>query len=181
MHTPPDVMHMSNKGLLKTTLLTLTIALVLLITLVLPAEFGIDPLGSGRLLGLDRLQAQASEPAPANRLWTGEGPFKSDTLTLTLLPGQGAELKAVMEAHAPISFHWTSEGGPVHVDMHGEAENAAPGEYTSYWLDDALTSASGSLRAPFKGTHGWYWENRGSQAVTIRLNTAGFYRTLYMP
>ncbi|GAA0690667.1 hypothetical protein GCM10009104_16780 [Marinobacterium maritimum] len=181
MHTPPDSAHLSSQGLLKTTLLSLLVALLLLFTLVLPAEYGVDPLGTGRLLGVDQLQVQSQEVDSPTRLWRGEGIFKSDTLTLTLLPGQGAELKAVMEADAPISFHWTSDGGPVHVDMHGEAENAAPGEYTSYWLDDARTAASGNLRAPFKGTHGWYWENRGDRAVTITLSTAGFYRRLYMP
>lgn len=181
MYTPPDSVQLSSQELLKTILITLLIALALLFTLVLPAEYSVDPLGTGRLLGVDRLQAQAPQADSTPRLWRGEGNFKSDTLTLTLQPSQGAELKAVMEAGAPINFHWTSEGGPVHVDMHGEAEGAAPGEYTSYWLDDARTTASGNLRAPFKGTHGWYWENRGDQAVTITLNTAGFYRSLYMP
>jgi hypothetical protein len=29
--------------------------------------------------------------------------------------------------------------------------------------------------APFDGTHGWYWRNRGEATVTIVLQTSGFY------
>ena len=29
--------------------------------------------------------------------------------------------------------------------------------------------------APFEGIHGWFWANHGSEAVTVTLNTAGFF------
>jgi len=45
----------------------LAVAVVLLFVAVLPAEYGIDPLGTGRALGLVRSDAAVAnvEPAPA--------------------------------------------------------------------------------------------------------------------
>ena len=35
----------------------------------------------------------------------------------------------------------------------------------------------GIYTAPFAGIHGWYWENLTEQAITITLNSAGFYKS----
>ncbi|NCI46686.1 hypothetical protein [Sediminibacterium soli] len=43
------------KKIIKATVLSLIIGFVLLITAVLPAEFGIDPTGAGKLFGFNRL------------------------------------------------------------------------------------------------------------------------------
>lgn len=43
------------RKLLRSTLLALAIAALLLVTIVLPAEYGIDPTGVGRVLGLTRM------------------------------------------------------------------------------------------------------------------------------
>ena len=52
-------------------------------------------------------------------------------------------------------FTWTTEGGPVNFDMHGERPNAGD-EFTSYWQDKQQTNGHGSFVAPFAGAHGWY-------------------------
>jgi hypothetical protein len=64
----------SGASLLKATLLALVVAGIVLVTMVLPAEYGIDPLGTGRALGLDDLyaakaevEAQAAAPAAPPR------------------------------------------------------------------------------------------------------------------
>ena len=41
--------------LLRSTLIALAVAVALLVTVVLPAEYGIDPTGVGRVLGLTRM------------------------------------------------------------------------------------------------------------------------------
>ena len=46
------------------TVAALIVACVILVTVVLPAEYGIDPLGTGKALGLGDL-ARATEPAQA--------------------------------------------------------------------------------------------------------------------
>ena len=45
----------SSKQLIKSTFLALVVALVLLITCILPAEYGVDPTGIGRSLGLTQM------------------------------------------------------------------------------------------------------------------------------
>ncbi|MEN8261428.1 MAG: hypothetical protein ABFS02_12755, partial [Pseudomonadota bacterium] len=38
--------------------------------------------------------------------------------------------------------------------------------------------SSGSLKAPFEGSHGWYWENRGRHPAIIALSTSGDYEVI---
>lgn len=45
----------SSRQLLRSTLLALAVAALLLVTIVLPAEYGIDPTRAGRVLGLTRM------------------------------------------------------------------------------------------------------------------------------
>ena len=49
----PEIGELPNKKILnRATLIAATIAAVLLVTVVLPAEYGVDRTGVGRLLGL---------------------------------------------------------------------------------------------------------------------------------
>jgi len=56
----------SMKALVTATLVALAVAAVILVAFVLPAEYGIDPLHTGRALGLTDL-AGANEAAPATK------------------------------------------------------------------------------------------------------------------
>lgn len=98
----------------------------------------------------------------------------------TLQPGEGAEIKASMRKGEQFVFAWTAEGGKVNFDMHGERPNAGD-EFTSYWKDTQQTGAHGAFVAPFDGTHGWYWRNRGNKPVAVKVKVSGFYETLYRP
>jgi len=196
----------STARLLKATGIAAIVATLVLITTVLPAEYGIDPTGIGTRLGLTAMSApdadtvsnnatavpaatRPSKPtsAPAagaaveTTLLTRHGAaFRRDTQSVTLAPGEGTELKTRMKAGDAFVFHWVADAA-VSVDMHGERVGAKEGEYTSYWLENAQSSASGSFTAPFDGTHGWYWENRGSAPVTIKLDLSGFQQELFNP
>ncbi|QID19935.1 hypothetical protein G3580_18805 [Nitrogeniibacter mangrovi] len=176
----------SNRRLVKATLVALAIAGALLVTTILPAEYGIDPTGVGKATGLTALhasgvEAAAGEPTARGPLREIGTPYRSNTLTVPLAPHQGAEIKAVMDQGQGFVFQWKAEGGPVYVDMHGEPPDAPQDVFTSFRVAESLAGASGSFTAPFKGVHGWYWENRGDTPVTIHLQTSGFYETLYMP
>ena len=60
----------SSESLLKSTLVALLAAIVILVTIVLPAEYGIDPTRIGRVLGLTQMGAikmQLAEEAAADR------------------------------------------------------------------------------------------------------------------
>ena len=191
--------HASTPQLLKATGGALLLAAIILITTVLPAEYGVDPTGIGRALGLTAL-SEAPETAPAapaspaaaaetpaaaaapidTQVVRRDTPFKTGEMSLTLQANQGAEIKARMAAGDSFVFSWTSSGGAVNFDMHGEKPNAGD-EFTSYWKDRAQTSGHGSFTAPFAGSHGWYWKNKGTEPVTITVKVAGWFEGLYLP
>lgn len=52
-----EIIHpvLAKKKIIKALIIALVIAVVLLVTAVLPAEYGIDPTGTGKLLGFSRL------------------------------------------------------------------------------------------------------------------------------
>lgn len=178
----------STKSLIKATGVAAIIGLLVLIIAILPAEYGIDPTGLGQKMGLTMLsQASAAEVVPksaagSNNLlapstgpvWKTQNTLSSDTTTVTLKPDEGLEVKATMNAGDRMVFSWVSEGGPVNFDMHGERFNDG-NNFTSYWQGRNEPAAKGAFEAPFDGTHGWFWRNRGEETVTVVLQTSGFY------
>lgn len=212
-HPPQHPHKLPTHGqLFKATLIALAIATLLLVTVVLPAEYGIDPTGAGKRLGLDGMgkngnskpaapaaavvPAPATAPTSANAASSGtaspnsgaseptvvrrDTPFRSDAMSITLQPGKGAEIKTAMSAGDHFVFTWSAEGGPVNFDMHGERPNAGD-EFTSYWKDKAKSQGHGSFTAPFAGSHGWFWANKGTAPVTVTVKVSGFYEKLYRP
>ena len=202
-----DISDLTGKGLpssatlLKASAVALLIAAVVLTLVVLPAEYGVDPTGIGARLGLTAMSdpddidlveesspvANTEESAPAESLsvldavWKRNSAFRNDEMSLTLKPGEGAEIKALMNVGDRMMFTWASEGGSVNFDMHGEALNAGKDEFTSYWKGRDENAAHGAFVAPFAGTHGWYWRNRGNAPVTVRVQTSGYYEKLFKP
>ncbi len=70
MNAAPTTDLPSSRSLLRSTLIAGGVAMVLLITVVLPAEYGVDPTGVGRVLGLTEMgtikTALAREAATAD-------------------------------------------------------------------------------------------------------------------
>jgi hypothetical protein len=200
-----DIAHLdrhalpSNAQLLKATAVALVIAGIVLVTAVLPAEYGLDPTGIGRRLGLTALSAapeaiaasvggngfedslSLSSASAISPVWRAPAGYRTDELSLTLQPNEGVEIKASMADGERFVFTWSAEGGAVSFDMHGEKLNSATGEFQSYWKGGNATSGHGEFEAPFAGTHGWYWHNGGDKPVVIRVQTSGFYEKLYRP
>ena len=193
---PPKVSP-SAATLLKATGIAFVVAAIVLIVFVLPAEYGVDPTGIGARIGLtamnepqDEADASSTEAIVSSAVtpisvldaaWRAEQPFRTDELSLTLAPNEGGEIKALMQVGERLVFTWTSEGGGVSFDMHGEALNAAKDEFTSFWKGRNESSGHGAFQAPFAGTHGWYWRNRGTAPVTVRVKTSGYYEKLFEP
>lgn len=178
--------------LLRATAIAVVVAAIILITIVLPSEYGLDPTGIGRRLGLYRAPAVVTEiavtsdgdegaAAPGATLVRKKNPYRSDEMSLVLESGEGAEIKAVMAGGDRFIYTWTSEGGPVDVDMHGEPLNPADGEIPSYFKEEEQSGDNGVFRAPIAGRHGWFWQNLNDTPVTIRLKTSGFYERLMRP
>jgi len=178
--------------LLKATGIALLAAVAILITTVLPSEFGIDPTGIGKAMGLTALSATNAEAAklpvsvaasvpavqtPSATVSKSDIPLRSDELSLTLKPGEGGEIKSTMRKGEQFVYNWAVEGGSVNVDMHGEKPDAGE-DFTSYWKGKQLSTDQGNFVAPFDGTHGWYWRNRGETPVTVKVKVSGFYEKL---
>jgi hypothetical protein len=188
-----DVEVPSARSLAVATLLSAIVAGVLLVTVILPAEYGVDPIGAGRALGLYRepaagvdaetaaAAAHGTMPAGTATLTRSPVPYRSDEMSLVLKPGEGGEIKAVMAAGQHFVYKWTASGGTVDVDMHGEAFNPTGEEATSYWKDEYQPGDQGIFTAPVAGRHGWFWQNLNDDPVTITVTTSGFYERLMRP
>lgn len=165
----------------------LLVAGLALVMFVLPAEFGVDPLGVGRRTGLldlgltgqqvDALNAAAASgnaggqtPAIAAR----DKPFQHETVQFALAPGEGMEYKYRLDRGQALLYSWTATV-PVEFEAHAEPDGAPRGYAQSYEKGTNRTSASGTLTAPFPGIHGWYWKNPTDQPIMVTLSTSGFY------
>lgn len=167
----------------------LLVAGLVLVLFVLPAEYAVDPLGVGRLTGLldlgvtgrqvAELNATAAARAgaagePTSVIVPAERPFQQETVTFAIAPHEGMEYKYRLAAGEALLFSWSATG-PVNFEAHAEPDGAPKGYAQTYEKGTAVPSASGTLRAPFTGIHGWYWENTTGQAITVTLSSAGHY------
>lgn len=161
-NTPP-----SKKNILIASAVSLLVALLVLFSFILPAEFGADPLRTGQIFGL-------------NALALDENPFeeqliahKSDYVEFVLGPFESVEYKYLLDAEASMVFSWVADG-ELYYDMHAEPAGLGE-EYAESFEQGTGESRMGSFHAPFTGIHGWFWENRGSQTISLQLHSAGFY------
>ncbi|HHJ3239855.1 TPA: transmembrane anchor protein [Vibrio parahaemolyticus] len=200
----------TTKQLVRSTFIALGTAIVLLITVILPAEYAIDPTGMGRALGLTEMgeikaqlaqeaeedqsnsavvaatKAVQNEPVKAKpevapqqlevsstkpEVAVAVEPVWKDKIMLSLKPGQGAEVKLVMEKGQIAQFEWTSKGGPVNYDTHGDGN----GNSISYEKGRGVPDDQGELEAAFTGNHGWFFRNRNDKIVMVILKTNGDY------
>lgn len=146
----------------------LAVSALLLVVAVLPAEYGIDPLGTGRVLGLLDLAEGGG-----GTILKQEEDFRTDAVEFVLGPYQSVEYKYRIEEGASMLFSWKATR-QVMYDFHGEPDGAPQGYAESFEKREG-DRANGTFVAPFSGIQGWYWENKGGGEVSISLTTAGFY------
>ncbi|ROQ43375.1 hypothetical protein EDB94_2831 [Marinobacter sp. 3-2] len=209
----------STAKLIRSTIMAAIVALVLLVTVVMPAEYALDPTGAGRLLGLTEMgeikgqlaneaaadetaqlvgvqsagatkppepDASATEttaaPEPVAEQTIKEEPLPEpaqeplwqDEVRVVLAPGEGTEFKLTMKEDAVARFSWTSEGGPMNFDTHGDGS----GQSISYEKGRGVPEDKGELVAAFTGNHGWFFRNRNDNDITLVLRTGGDYGEL---
>ena len=203
----PDALPTSST-LLRSTVFALAIATILLVTVVLPAEYGVDPTGVGQVLGLKRmgeikvalaLEAEADAAADAAALAaeeeasrafaessevspvnapSSEGTGSLEMAELVLQPDEGKEIKLAMREGAIVHYEWWTVGGGVNFDTHGDPPNPPAGFSHSYSRGQDRTSDEGVLTAAFDGLHGWFWRNRTREVVTVTLRVEGDFQEL---
>src|SRR6056297_2746217 len=189
----------SSAQLIRSTVIAAASAVVILVTVVLPAEYNIDPTGIGGVLGLaemGEIKTQLAEEAEADRLLelevTGgdqssfldgifglfvgaahaqEAEVWRDETTFTLAPGDSAEWKLVMTEGQSAQYRMIVEGGRVNFDLHGHGS----GQSVTYEKGRGSTGSEGAILAGFDGEHGWFWRNRDNTDVTVTVQVRGEY------
>lgn len=174
-------------------------AAMLLVLVVLPAEYGIDPTGIGGAMGLTAISAPTKKlevrdvvggnekvreiavpdpgqpiplPNPAViQLKQVDPPTRS--LTVVLQPDQQTEIKAIMDSAQVILYSWKADG-EVYTDFHGHDPSMGEG-FVRYEEQQTGHEGHGSLVAPFSGEHGWYWLSLSDKPVTITLKVTGYF------
>lgn len=199
----PDLASLPGaRQLLRSTLLAAVVAALLLVTVVMPAEYGVDPTGAGSVLGLKAMGeaklalakearevtanpaaapasaavAQAPVAAPATAA-SQAGATRSDEKSFLLKPGQGVEVKLAMRQGARVEYSWEATDGVVNFDAHGDSDSQ-PVQSHSYRKGTGAPGDKGVLEARFSGKHGWYWRNRGKGNVVVTLRTRGAYSAI---
>jgi hypothetical protein len=176
-------------------------AVVILATVVLPSEYGIDPTGAGKVLGLTEMgeiKTQLAEEAEADRVQQIEVPAKTE-----LPKDQGTSLMQtigsffVSTAHAQEAWKREmtvtlapGESTEIKLEMKAGAKATyswtakggvlnydlhadGDGSTTSYKKGRAQPGDQGEFEAAFDGWHGWFWRNRTGENVTLTIKASG--------
>jgi hypothetical protein len=140
--------------ILMATVVALIVAAIVLVVAVLPAEYGIDPIGAGKALGLTQLAAAGEEPAAAAAPSSDSSPvlapvfvpsptggaptyknlfiaqparYKIDSRDIVLGPGEGIEIKFNLKKSAALIYSWKSTA-KVAYEFHGEPDRKPEGK-----------------------------------------------------
>lgn len=199
----PDLADLpTSRQLVRSTFLAAAAAAAILVAIVLPSEYGVDPTGIGRVLGLTQMgeikvqlaQEADADASASNAASAGASPStaksattvaaadsppmvaaRQDRMSVTLAPGQGAEIKVKAAKGIPIDFDWSVSGGRVNYDTHADAPGIS---YHGYGKGQQSAGERGTLMSAFDGSHGWFWRNRSAVPVTVTLRTNGGYSAI---
>jgi hypothetical protein len=163
---------LSKTTLLKYTVLSIAFAAVVLLTVILPAEYHIDPTGLGHKLGLTVFNDENAVTGSPNVATKSNN--IAQTITVTVPAGLGVEYKFDMTQYQKIEYQWTTDGTALFFDLHGDPKGDTTGYFESY-AKATLNGMKGSFTVPFSGAHGWYWKNKSDSPVTVQLTVKGDY------
>ena len=189
----------TTEKLIKSTIIAVVVAVVLLVTVVMPAEYGVDPTGVGSVLGLKKMgeiKASLTEDVKKEKVEKVEATLKpkpivvveevvsenktktlSHEKTVTLKNNESIEIKLVMLKDGVVKYHWKSSGGKVSYDVHGDSKKLDI-NYHAY-AKGISGAMNGTMIASFDGSHGWWWRNRTGETLTITLKVDGEYNDIY--
>ncbi len=194
----------TSRQLFGSTVVAIAGAAAILVTIVLPSEYGIDPTGAGSTFGLTEMgeiKTQLAEEAAADRV---SEPSKAsrDAVAIGASTEEQRAAPARVDAQSPdaaIRSDQTEvvlkpgQGAEVKVDaakgvrigfdwsvrggtVNFDTHADAPSiSYHGYGKGKQSAGENGTLVAAFDGKHGWFWRNRTKNTVTIILKTTGTY------
>lgn len=190
------------KQIIKAILFALIISTLILVSAVLPAEYGIDPIGTGKLFGFSKLHFSENEALTTQKSFplikmekAGSGPEvkrpieadnpppkkqfaeREDTIEVIVPAGKGIEYKTYMLKGGKMKYEWKTNHGTVYLDFHGEVKQAKPLNdvyFESYTLAYS-NNMVGTFYAPFEGKHGWFFRNNEKKDIIVTLKLKGQY------
>ncbi len=198
----PDTQGPSSKRLITTVVIAAAVGIVLLVTIVLPAEYGIDPIGVGRLLGLNAMNAEPTRtieitdiiggnetlteieipdfgdpvPLPNPAVHQDETrPRQTRTMEVPIGAFEETEIKTVLGEGKVILYSWQVSRGDIYSDFHGHSPEFGTDFWVRYEEHQEGSGNDGSLVAPFAGEHGWYWLNYNEFPVVVTLTVEGYF------
>jgi hypothetical protein len=194
----------TTRQLIRSTIMAFVAAVVILVTIVLPAEYAIDPTGIGRALKLTEMgeiktQLHAEAEADKLRDQAAPAPDKQSSLIQRIVseflisPAHAQTATTPRKDVTTITLKPT-EGVEYKLAMKKDATvnfswtakdgvvnydmhgtPASGGKEKSYKAGRGSAGETGVLTAESDGMHGWFWRNRGKSDVTITLITEGAY------
>lgn len=190
---------LDKKSIVKQVVIALVIGAVLLVSAVLPAEYGIDPLGIGKATGFSKLYvgdasaetatsgphkvlqldnvgsgADVPKPAAANNPAPAT-PLaeRTDEVSIVIPAGKGLEYKVNMLKYGSFKYEWITDKGELYFDFHGEVKGNS--NYFESYTIAYSNNMVGSFIAPFEGPQGWYFKNNSNEDITVKIKLKGQY------
>jgi len=165
--------------LFKYSIFSMIFAAITLLTIILPAEYNIDPTGIGQALGLTVFNKVAAEKTSSVSSQKVTEKTKAtvetiETIEIIVPAHSGVEYKFTMAQYQKLSYQWVTSGTALYFDLHGEPEGDTTGYFESYAIA-TLNTMEGSFTTPFSGVHGWYWKNTADTPVIVQLTVKGDY------
>ena len=190
--------------LLRSTGIAAAVAAGLLVTVVLPSEYGVDPTRVGSVFGLTemgRIKVSLAAEAKADEAMdaaAAAAPIEASPAPVVVA---AVAQSAASPAPDPASGQRTDEtiltlapdqGAEIKLVMTEGAKARftwtssggrlnfdthadRPGVSYHGYGKGSSQSETGELTAAFTGSHGWFWRNRTGAPVTVTLKTEGAY------
>ncbi len=202
---PESSQPASKKNLVTSVLIAAVVGALLLIAVILPAEYDIDPLGLGGLLGLSAMNSAPTRtieitdviggnervteveipdfgdpvPLPNPAIHQDEAmAHQTRTLQISIGPEEETEIKTLLGEGKVILYSWEVDQGDIYSDFHGHSPEFGTEFWVRYEEHQEGSGNDGSLVAPFAGEHGWYWLNYNEFPVVVTLTVNGYFEEI---
>jgi len=133
-------------------------------------EFNLTVDNTKKVSAAESIISEKRSESPSHPQW-------KESIVITIPDGDYTEYKLHLDKEATLNYTWESNGQALFFDFHGEPEGDTSGYFKSY-NENTARQASGTLTAPFAGSHGWYWNNESTLPITITLKINGDYQRL---
>ncbi len=177
----------TSSQLLKSTIIAFFVSIILLVLVILPAEYGVDATGIGKVLGLKKMgeikvsleeesltepEVLIDIPIDTEEETSPTVEENKDILEVQIPPGEAIEIKLEMKKGSVAKYKWSTNNGALNFNLHGDGYKGMHIS-TTYKKGRMTHSDSGELLAEFDGYHGWFWRNRNDESVTVTLEASG--------